>query len=152
MILSHNLIPDKTPVMSIPPALKLAALAVTAVGLLAALEVLSYTTKMHAPAPRSLYNFPTLLGFFPLIMHRLVPRISLTLGQLVASQMLDQTSAEKVGPKAITGLVIPMAGLASDTQRSLIKAYIMLFSLTVAIATHFIIFTHRLAPHSSHVV
>uniref|UniRef100_G3NAD2 NADH dehydrogenase subunit 5 C-terminal domain-containing protein n=1 Tax=Gasterosteus aculeatus TaxID=69293 RepID=G3NAD2_GASAC len=57
-----------------------------------ALELASLTAKQYHPTPRlTPHHFSNMLGFFPSIIHRLTPKFGLTLGQTIASQMLDQT-------------------------------------------------------------
>nr|BBB55743.1 NADH dehydrogenase subunit 5 [Raneya brasiliensis] len=140
LVLSYNLIPIKTPVMSMPPVLKLTALIVTILGLVIALEVHSLTAKKFTTPPLTLHHFPTMLGFFPAIMHRFAPEVNLLLGQTIASQMVDQTSAEKIGPQAIVNFNTPLVSLTSNTQQGLIKTYLMLFALTLALTVPLVIF------------
>lgn len=84
--------PDKTPVISIPTALKLIALLVTIIGLITALELASLTSKQVKTTPNlGPHNFSNMLGFFPTLVHRFTPKISLALGQTIAAQTVDQT-------------------------------------------------------------
>nr|UEX92628.1 NADH dehydrogenase subunit 5 [Platycephalus sp. 1 LL-2021] len=140
LITSHTL-PLKTPVMSMPPLLKLAALLVTTLGLLLALELASLTTKQHKPTPYLLtHNFSNMLGFFPAVIHRLTPKLTLMLGQKIASQMVDQTWLEKAGPKSIAKSNIPLITTTSNAQQGMIKTYLTLFLLTLALTVLFFIF------------
>lgn len=119
-----------------PPALKLAALIVTVAGLLIALELASLTSKQFKPTPYlNPHHFSNMLGFFPIITHRLAPKLNLVLGQAIASQIVDQTWLEKSGPKAAAALSIPLITTTSNTQRGMIKTYLALFLLTLALAT-----------------
>uniref|UniRef100_UPI0030FF3CC1 NADH dehydrogenase subunit 5 n=1 Tax=Prionotus nudigula TaxID=1421438 RepID=UPI0030FF3CC1 len=135
LLLTTNILPLKTPVMTMPPALKLAALAVTITGLIIALELASLTNKQYKvspyPAP---HHFSNMLGFFPPIIHRFVPKLNLLLGQAIASQTVDQTWLEKVGPKAIVSLNLPLIAATGNFQRGLVKTYLITFALTLAIA------------------
>lgn len=77
--------------MTMPPLLKLAALLVTILGLLTALELAAITSKQFKPIPHIIpHNFSNLLGYFPPVVHRAVPKLGLVLGQKVANQMVDQ--------------------------------------------------------------
>nr|YP_010948048.1 NADH dehydrogenase subunit 5 [Sphoeroides nephelus]WMI35024.1 NADH dehydrogenase subunit 5 [Sphoeroides nephelus]WMI35063.1 NADH dehydrogenase subunit 5 [Sphoeroides nephelus]WNH19160.1 NADH dehydrogenase subunit 5 [Sphoeroides maculatus] len=136
LLITSNILPMKTPIMTMPPLLKLAALIVTILGLLTALELASLTTKQVKPTP-NLYphHFSNMLGFFPTVIHRLFPKINLALGQAIASQTVDLTWLEKVGPKAITSLNTPLVTTISNTQQGSIKTYMALFLLTLAFAT-----------------
>nr|YP_006883704.1 NADH dehydrogenase subunit 5 [Trichiurus lepturus nanhaiensis]AFR90204.1 NADH dehydrogenase subunit 5 [Trichiurus lepturus nanhaiensis] len=141
LILIHNIPPTKTPVMTLPPILKLAALAVTILGLALALELASMSTKQLKTRPNPKFaHFSIMLGFFPMIVHHSFPKIFMTLAQTIASQMIDQNWLEKTGPKAITSLNRPMVTTTSNTQRGQIKSYLTVFFLTTALATLFILF------------
>nr|WNH22294.1 NADH dehydrogenase subunit 5 [Ulaema lefroyi] len=141
LLITSNIIPLKTPIMTMPFSLKIAALAVTILGLLTALELASLTTKQFKPTPiLSTHHFSNMLGFFPSVIHRLLPKLSLTLGQAIASQMIDQTWLEKIGPKATASLNVPLASTTSNIQRGVIKTYLTLFLLTVTVAILAMIF------------
>nr|YP_659574.1 NADH dehydrogenase subunit 5 [Ventrifossa garmani]BAE96407.1 NADH dehydrogenase subunit 5 [Ventrifossa garmani] len=118
--------PIKTQIATMPQSLKLAALIVTILGLLIALDLASLTTKQLKPLPmKTSHHFSNLLGFYPLIMHRLNSKISLQLGQKIASQMVDQTWLEKVGPKMVSNIVLPASSSTSNLQQGLIKPYLL---------------------------
>nr|WNH18068.1 NADH dehydrogenase subunit 5 [Parupeneus insularis] len=136
LLITSNITPLKTPVMSMPLLLKLAALAVTILGLLTALELASLTSKQFKPTPSlTPHHFSNMLGFFPAIIHRSAPKLNLILGQAIASQMVDQTWLEKVGPKSVASHSIPMATATSNAQRGAIKTYLALFLLTLTLTT-----------------
>nr|YP_009245145.1 NADH dehydrogenase subunit 5 [Elagatis bipinnulata]AMR74932.1 NADH dehydrogenase subunit 5 [Elagatis bipinnulata] len=132
LLITSNILPLKTPVMTMPPLLKLAALTVTILGALTALELASLTNKQFKPTPNlAAHHFSNMLGFFPSIIHRFTPKLNLVLGQTIASQMIDQTWLEKVGPKAITSTNLPLVSTASNIQQGMIKTYLSLFLLTL---------------------
>nr|YP_002265481.1 NADH dehydrogenase subunit 5 [Anoplocapros lenticularis]BAG72044.1 NADH dehydrogenase subunit 5 [Anoplocapros lenticularis] len=136
LLITSNMLPLKTPVMSMPPLLKLAALTVTIIGLLLALELASLTSKQFKSAPNlAAHHFSNMLGFFPAIIHRLTPKLNLTLGQMIASQMIDQAWLEKAGPKATSSLNMPLITTTSNIQQGMIKTYLTMFLLTLALAT-----------------
>nr|UFQ89322.1 NADH dehydrogenase subunit 5 [Eopsetta grigorjewi] len=132
LLITSNMTPLKTPVMSMPPLLKLAALAVTIVGLLVAMELAMLTNKPLKPmAGTRAHHFSALLGFFPGIMHRLTPLSLFFMGQNAANQTVDQTWLEKTGPKAIETSNRPLISSASNIQRGVIKTYLTLFLVTL---------------------
>nr|BAN83695.1 NADH dehydrogenase subunit 5 [Lepidocybium flavobrunneum] len=136
LLITSNITPLKTPIMSMPPLLKLAALAVTILGLVTALELASLTSKQFKPTPTlTPHHFSNMLGFFPSIIHRFTPKLNLVLGQTIASQMVDQTWLEKTGPKALASSNIPLITTTSNAQQGMIKTYLTLFLLTLALAT-----------------
>lgn len=78
--------------MTIPPLLKLAALLVTIIGLLIALELATLTSKQFKPHPHlTPHNFSNMLGYFPNVIHRTFPKALIALGQTIATQLIDQT-------------------------------------------------------------
>nr|YP_001491263.1 NADH dehydrogenase subunit 5 [Spicara maena]BAF51774.1 NADH dehydrogenase subunit 5 [Spicara maena]BAQ20887.1 NADH dehydrogenase subunit 5 [Spicara maena] len=134
LLITSNIIPLKTPIMTMPPLLKMAALVVTILGLLLALELASLTSKQFKPTPQlAPHHFSNMLGFFPMIVHRLIPKFGLILGQAIASQAVDQTWLEKIGPKAVISLNTPIITTVSNTQRGMIKTYLTLFLITLAL-------------------
>nr|YP_010390237.1 NADH dehydrogenase subunit 5 [Zeus faber]UPV69493.1 NADH dehydrogenase subunit 5 [Zeus faber] len=134
-LITLNYLPLKTPILTMPPSLKLAALAVTILGLLMAFELAQMTSAQFKPLPKlTPHNFSNMLGFFPILIHRLLPKISLTLGQAVATQTVDQTWLEKTGPKSMTSAQVPMISLMTNIQQGLIKTYLTLFFLTFSLA------------------
>nr|YP_004347662.1 NADH dehydrogenase subunit 5 [Carinotetraodon salivator]BAK09818.1 NADH dehydrogenase subunit 5 [Carinotetraodon salivator] len=131
-LITTNLSPIKTPIMSMPPLLKLAALLVTIMGLLTALELASLTNKQIKMVPHfTPHHFSNMLGFFPNIIHRTSPKMSLALGQTIATQNVDLVWLEKIGPKAATNMS-PLVSAISNIQQGAIKTYLALFLLTLA--------------------
>nr|YP_009479397.1 NADH dehydrogenase subunit 5 [Salvelinus malma]AVV65842.1 NADH dehydrogenase subunit 5 [Salvelinus malma] len=135
LLITSNFLPSKTPVMTMPLPLKLAALLVTISGLLIALELASLTGKQFKTSPNLVtHNFSNMLGFFPAVVHRLAPKLNLTLGQTIASQMVDQTWFEKIGPKGVISTNLPMVTTTSNIQQGMIKTYLTLFFLSTGMA------------------
>uniref|UniRef100_UPI0030FF135C NADH dehydrogenase subunit 5 n=1 Tax=Gobiomorphus coxii TaxID=308081 RepID=UPI0030FF135C len=135
LIITSNLLPLKTPIMTMPPLLKLAALLVTIIGLLTALELAQLTNKQFKPNPLlAPHHFSNMLGFFPTVVHRLPPKVNLMLGQHIASQMVDQTWLEKSGPKAIYNTNLPLITTTSNAQQGMVKTFLTLFFLTFFLA------------------
>nr|AUW54509.1 NADH dehydrogenase subunit 5 [Minytrema melanops]AUW54587.1 NADH dehydrogenase subunit 5 [Minytrema melanops] len=138
-IITLNFLPSKTQIMTMPMSLKMAALAVTIAGLLVAIELTALTNKQFKTTPTtSLHHFSNMLGYFPATMHRMAPKINLILGQTIATQLVDQTWFEAVGPKGIASTQVKMAKNISDSQRGMIKTYLTIFLLTTTLAVLFI--------------
>nr|YP_010745293.1 NADH dehydrogenase subunit 5 [Troglonectes shuilongensis]WET58849.1 NADH dehydrogenase subunit 5 [Troglonectes shuilongensis] len=135
LIITSNFLPSKTPIMTMPLTLKMAALAVTITGLLVAMELTALTGKQFKTnLTTSPHHFSNMLGYFPAIVHRLVPKLNLTMGQSIATQLVDQTWFEAVGPKGMSSTQIKMAKTISDTQRGMIKTYLTIFLFTMTLA------------------
>nr|ACX50387.1 NADH dehydrogenase subunit 5 [Thoburnia atripinnis] len=138
-IITLNFLPSKTQIMTMPTPLKMAALVVTVTGLMVALELTALTNKQFKMTPIvSLHHFSNMLGYFPMTIHRMVPKLNLILGQKIATQLVDQTWFEAAGPKGLTSAQIKMAKNISDSQRGMIKTYLTIFLLTTTLAILFI--------------
>nr|YP_913780.1 NADH dehydrogenase subunit 5 [Xenocypris argentea]AGS43862.1 NADH dehydrogenase subunit 5 [Xenocypris davidi]URT59998.1 NADH dehydrogenase subunit 5 [Xenocypris argentea]BAF41880.1 NADH dehydrogenase subunit 5 [Xenocypris argentea]BAV70584.1 NADH dehydrogenase subunit 5 [Xenocypris argentea] len=134
LIITSNFLPSKTPIMTMPTTLKLAALMVTIIGLLVAMELTAMTNKQVKITPTiPLHHFSNMLGYFPAMIHRLPPKLNLTLGQSVATK-LDQTWLEITGPKGLALTQMMMSKITSDIQRGMIKTYLTIFLLTLTLA------------------
>nr|WNH38182.1 NADH dehydrogenase subunit 5 [Cetostoma regani] len=134
LFITLNTPPLKVPIMTMSPPLKVAALVVTMLGLLLALELATLTSKQYNPTPSlNPHHFSNMLGFFPTVVHRLAPKMSLILGQTMANQTIDQAWLEKLGPKTITSAQLPLITTTSNAQRGLIKTYLTLFFLTLTL-------------------
>nr|BAC23239.1 NADH dehydrogenase subunit 5 [Physiculus japonicus] len=115
------------PVMTMPLPLKLAALLVSLLALMIALQLSTYSKNFEFSPKNKYYQFSNSLGYFPTINHRKVPEIGLVLGQKIASQMVDQAWLEKTGPKAISQLTLQFLYFASNTQQKYTKTHLILF-------------------------
>nr|YP_009340928.1 NADH dehydrogenase subunit 5 [Rectoris posehensis]AHF96297.1 NADH dehydrogenase subunit 5 [Rectoris posehensis] len=134
-IITYNFLPMKTPTMTMPTTLKMAALLVTITGLLVAMDLANMTSKQVKITPMlPTHHFSNMLGFFPAVTHRLLPKIKLTLGQSAATQF-DKTWLETVGPKGLALTQTIMAKITNDITRGMIKTYLTIFLLTLVLAT-----------------
>nr|YP_009311720.1 NADH dehydrogenase subunit 5 [Traccatichthys taeniatus]AFJ03998.1 NADH dehydrogenase subunit 5 [Traccatichthys taeniatus]BAV70714.1 NADH dehydrogenase subunit 5 [Traccatichthys taeniatus] len=135
LIITSNFLPLNTPIMTMPTILKMAAIAVTIIGLLVAMELAMLTNKQLKIQPMAApHHFSNMLGYFPAIIHRTIPKLNLALGQSIATQLVDQTWFEKAGPKSMSSMQVKMAKTMSDIQRGMIKTYLTIFLLSTALA------------------
>nr|WNH37482.1 NADH dehydrogenase subunit 5 [Synodus saurus] len=134
LVISNNILFPKTQVMTMPPSLKLAALIVSLAGLAIALELANLTSKQLKVTPTlPLHKFSNMLGFYPQIIHRSIPKMGLLLGQAAANMSVDQTWLEKTGPKAAGKYNTILASTTSNIQQGVIKTYLVLFILTLTL-------------------
>nr|YP_001218740.1 NADH dehydrogenase subunit 5 [Parajulis poecilepterus]ABP03892.1 NADH dehydrogenase subunit 5 [Parajulis poecilepterus] len=135
LLLSSYILPSKVPVLTMSFSLKMGAIAVTLLGFFIALELAHLSSKQMKPSPYlSSHRFSNMLGYFPTLIHRAVPKMSLVMGQKLASQMVDQTWLEKVGPKAVSNSNKPLISTASNLQRGLLTTHLGMFMLTLMLA------------------
>nr|AFN07127.1 NADH dehydrogenase subunit 5 [Garra ceylonensis] len=133
-IITHNFLPMKTPIMTMPTTLKTAALLVTIIGLLTAMDLANMTNKqMKITSTIPTHHFSNMLGFFPTTTHRLLPKLKLTLGQSAATQ-LDKTWLETIGPKGLALTQTILAKITNDISQGMIKTYLTIFLLTLILS------------------
>nr|YP_011007721.1 NADH dehydrogenase subunit 5 [Gobiobotia kolleri]WAW79913.1 NADH dehydrogenase subunit 5 [Gobiobotia kolleri] len=132
LVITYNLLPLKTPVMTMPLTLKMAAIVVTIIGLLVAVELSGMTNKQMKIFPKIRpHNFSNMLGYFPTMIHRMLPKLNLSLGQKVATK-LDSTWFE-TSPKGFTLTQLMLSKIMNDIQRGTIKTYLTIFLLTLTL-------------------
>nr|QGT35173.1 NADH dehydrogenase subunit 5 [Poropuntius huangchuchieni] len=135
LIITQNFLPMKTPVMTMPILMKTAAIIVTILGLMMAFKLADMTNKQVKVIPViKTHHFSNLLGFFPTMIHRILPKLKLTLGQSAATQ-LDKTWLEALGPKGLALTQTTMSKITNDITRGMIKTYLTIFLLTLILAT-----------------
>nr|BAI77323.1 NADH dehydrogenase subunit 5 [Linophryne bicornis] len=135
LLITSSIAPMKTPVMSMPLMMKLAPLLVTTLGLFTALELATLTSKQLNTTPHlPSHHFSNMLAFFPMIIHRVIPKLNLTFGQKIATQTIDQTWLEDSGPKAIALMNKPLIKITSNAQQGLIKTYLLSFLLMLVLS------------------
>nr|WPM97890.1 NADH dehydrogenase subunit 5 [Maurolicus muelleri] len=136
LLIMSNFLPLSTPTLTMPLLLKLGALTVSILGLMIALDLSSLTQTQFKSTPNlSPSKFSAMVGFFPSINHRLTPNLSLTFGQTIASQTLDLTWLELVGPKMIAISHTPAIKFITETQQGLIKIYMTSFLMSAVLVT-----------------
>ena len=124
-----------------PPALKTSALCLSILGTLIALELATLANKEPLPAG-PLQTFSLQLGFFPLIIHRLVPRSVFFLSQNAANQALDLAWLEKL-PNTIATTQLIGASFTNKAQTGLIKIYLRLFFFFIILLSLFAVYCHN---------
>nr|YP_009327893.1 NADH dehydrogenase subunit 5 [Hemipristis elongata]APC24864.1 NADH dehydrogenase subunit 5 [Hemipristis elongata] len=141
LIITLNLTPTKTQIMTMTPLLKLSALLITIMGLLLALELTNLTNSFFKINP-TLYphHFSNMLGYYPPTMHRLLPKISLNWAQHISMHLIDQAWNEKIGPKSNLIQQTPLIKMSTKPQQGYIKIYLMLLFLTLTLTTLIITF------------
>nr|AFR24943.1 NADH dehydrogenase subunit 5 [Cyclemys fusca] len=128
LIISLNTMPLKTLPMTMPTYIKIAALMVTSLGLLLALELTSMTNKMVKPS--NIYNFSNSLAYFNTLIHRLLPATNMKLSQNIATHLIDLAWYENIGPKGLAKSQMTPITLISS-QKGLIKIYTTSFILSI---------------------
>lgn len=131
-IISNNINPSTVPQITIPLYLKLTALTVTLIGFITALELNHITQNLKHKYPSTIFKFSTILGYFPLTIHRLNPLTSLIISQKSATILLDLIWLENVLPKLITKIQ-QNSSITVSNQKGLIKLYFLSFLITIIV-------------------
>nr|QGZ07872.1 NADH dehydrogenase subunit 5 [Murina cyclotis] len=132
-LMSNNITPTTVPQMTMPPYLKLTALLVTLTGFITALELNYMTYNLKYKNPSITFKFSTMLGYFPLTMHRLNPLINLITSQKLATMILDLIWLENMLPK-LTSKIQQTTSTMVSNQKGLIKLYFSSFLITMVVA------------------
>uniref|UniRef100_UPI0030E1D96E NADH dehydrogenase subunit 5 n=1 Tax=Sorex alpinus TaxID=62902 RepID=UPI0030E1D96E len=132
-IISYNLTPMTIPQMTMPSYLKLTALIITLTGFALAYELNLMTQNLKLPYPHNYHKFSNMLGYFPIIIHRLFPLSSLLMSQKLSSMLLDLTWMENILPKSVSKFQASSSIMVSN-QKGLIKLYFLSFLITLTIS------------------
>nr|WAM60747.1 NADH dehydrogenase subunit 5 [Tragelaphus scriptus] len=132
-IISNSMPPMTVPQMTMPLYLKTTALMVTILGFVLALEISNMTQNLKLYHPSNTFKFSNMLGYFPTIIHRLIPYANLTMSQKSASSLLDLIWLETILPKTISLTQMKMSIMVTN-QKGLIKLYFLSFLVTILIS------------------
>nr|ACU00323.1 NADH dehydrogenase subunit 5 [Pseudobranchus axanthus] len=136
-IIINSTLPMKTQILTMPLVLKISAIMVSLVALLVALDI----SKMMSNdiINNKLYLFSNSLAFFPIMVHRLIPKLKMMMAQNLSTHIMDLTWYEKSGPKGITSQHLPAVKTITHIQAGLIKTYFSLFLISFMLMLIFII-------------
>nr|YP_002117940.1 NADH dehydrogenase subunit 5 [Ursus thibetanus ussuricus]ABS11102.1 NADH dehydrogenase subunit 5 [Ursus thibetanus ussuricus] len=132
-LISHNITPTTIPQMTMPYYLKTTALAVTMLGFILALELNTTMQSLKFNYPQNVFKFSNQLGYFPIIIHRFLPTMSLSMSQKMASMLLDTIWLENVLPKTISYFQMK-SSITVSNQKGLIKLYFLSFMITLTLS------------------
>nr|YP_007374648.1 NADH dehydrogenase subunit 5 [Oscaecilia ochrocephala]ACS37141.1 NADH dehydrogenase subunit 5 [Oscaecilia ochrocephala] len=130
LMISMNITQPKTQIMTMPPVFKLTAILVMILGLMLATDIMNMTNKLN----NKYSMFSSSLGFFPILIHRTGPNATLKLSQTIATNMVDTTWLEALGPKGLTNQQLPPMKTITHMQQGMMKTYLMIFLLTLMLA------------------
>nr|QXU59953.1 NADH dehydrogenase subunit 5 [Chamaepetes goudotii] len=129
LLITSYIVPTKTPPMTMPLVTKIAAITVTALGLILALELSN--THILTPKQNTLMNFSSSLGYFNPLTHRLHSTNLLNKGQKIASHLIDMSWYKKTGPEGFANLHLTASKTTTMMHTGLIKTYLGTFALSI---------------------
>nr|YP_010029130.1 NADH dehydrogenase subunit 5 [Dephomys defua]QOU10023.1 NADH dehydrogenase subunit 5 [Dephomys defua] len=133
-ILSHNIPTTNIQIMTMPWYLKTTALLISILGFMMALELNNLTMNFLTNKTNPYSTFSTLLGFFPSIIHRMLPLKTLNFSFKTSLNLLDLIWLEKAIPKSTSSIHSKSSKLLTN-QKGLIKLYFMSFLISSIIIT-----------------
>nr|NP_076840.1 NADH dehydrogenase subunit 5 [Dinornis giganteus]AAK07713.1 NADH dehydrogenase subunit 5 [Dinornis giganteus] len=133
LLITSNILPTKTSPMTMPTVTKMAAILVTIMGLLLALELSNMTRNLLPPKQNPLSNFSASLGYFNPLVHRLSSMKLLNTGQKIASHLIDLSWYKKMGPEGLADLQLMATKASTSLHTGMIKTYLGSFALSIII-------------------
>nr|YP_010398029.1 NADH dehydrogenase subunit 5 [Rasbora trifasciata]UQJ79319.1 NADH dehydrogenase subunit 5 [Rasbora trifasciata] len=130
-IIWHNMLPEKTPTLTMPTYMKIMAFTVIIIGFITAKWISTLNEKQIKNTPMALvfYSF-NMLGYCPTLIHRVFPTLKLTLGQTIGTT-LDKTWQTLWVEKMLWTFTKATTYL-NNAQQAKIKTYLTIFSISLA--------------------
>nr|YP_009175852.1 NADH dehydrogenase subunit 5 [Dendrocopos major]ALI15664.1 NADH dehydrogenase subunit 5 [Dendrocopos major] len=132
-LITSFILPSKTSPMTMPPITKFAAIIVTLLGIILALELSNMTHMLTHPQQNTPLNFSSSLGYFNPLTHRISSSNLLNTGQKIATHLIDLSWYKKIGPEGLADLQRLMSETSTLMHSGLIKTYLSTFALSILI-------------------
>nr|WUG45493.1 NADH dehydrogenase subunit 5 [Pezoporus occidentalis] len=133
LLITSYMIPTQTPPMTMPTTTKTAAIMVTTLGIILALELTTSTHIMTQPKQNHFLNFSSTLGYFNPLTHRPSSTTLLNTGQKIANNLIDLSWYKKMGPEGLANLQIMATKTSTTLHKGLIKTYLGTSALSILI-------------------
>nr|YP_009991749.1 NADH dehydrogenase subunit 5 [Corythaixoides concolor]QNN84571.1 NADH dehydrogenase subunit 5 [Corythaixoides concolor] len=133
LLITSYITPTKTPPMTMPMLTKTAAIIVTILGIILALELSNMTHTLSQPKQNTFLNFSSSLGYFNPLTHRFSSTKLLNTGQKIASNLIDLSWYKKMGPEGLANLQLMATKTSTTLHTGLIKTYLGSFALSILI-------------------
>nr|YP_009024540.1 NADH dehydrogenase subunit 5 [Ciconia nigra]AHH80561.1 NADH dehydrogenase subunit 5 [Ciconia nigra]AUW55351.1 NADH dehydrogenase subunit 5 [Ciconia nigra]QGM79888.1 NADH dehydrogenase subunit 5 [Ciconia nigra] len=133
LLITSYIPPMKIPPMTMPTLTKTAAITITILGVILALELSSMAHTLIQPKQTTYLNFSSTLGYFNPLMHRLSSTNLLNSGQSIASHLIDLSWYKKMGPEGLADLHLLATKTSTTLHTGLIKAYLGSFAVSILI-------------------
>nr|YP_009104500.1 NADH dehydrogenase subunit 5 [Eulabeornis castaneoventris]AHA13358.1 NADH dehydrogenase subunit 5 [Eulabeornis castaneoventris] len=138
LLITSYIMPTKTPPMTMPTITKTAALTVTALGIILALELTNLTQALTQPKQNAYQNFSSSLGYFNPLTHRPITMKLLNNGQKLATNLIDLSWYKKIGPEGLASLQLMMTKTSTIIHTGIIKTYLESFAISTLIILFFL--------------
>nr|QKJ82562.1 NADH dehydrogenase subunit 5 [Arvicanthis rufinus] len=128
--ISNNIPPTNTQILTMPWYLKTTALLISIMGFAIALELNNLTLNLSTNKTNPYIKFSTLLGYFPMMLHRTFPLETLKPSFKMSLNLLDLIWLEKSIPKSTSTMHANSSKLLTN-QKGLVKLYFMSFLISM---------------------
>nr|YP_009648754.1 NADH dehydrogenase subunit 5 [Dendrocopos darjellensis]QDB64232.1 NADH dehydrogenase subunit 5 [Dendrocopos darjellensis] len=132
-LITSFILPSKASPMTMPPITKFAAIIVTLLGIILALELSNMTHTLTHPQQNIPLNFSSSFGYFNPLTHRISSSNLLNTGQKIATHLIDLSWYKKIGPEGLADLQRLMSETSTLMHSGLIKTYLSTFALSILI-------------------
>nr|UBD07192.1 NADH dehydrogenase subunit 5 [Otophryne robusta] len=124
------ILPNNPMTHTMPPSMKLAAVTITILAFLAAIDLAKLSWSSLPPTTHTISKVLD-TTFYMTTLHRLLPLSTLSTGLQIATHLLDTTWLQKIGPKGLASSQLPPIKMLQNSQQGLIKIYLSIFILTI---------------------
>nr|QOJ44847.1 NADH dehydrogenase subunit 5 [Allobates undulatus] len=130
LFLNQTLIPSSPMTLTMPLYMKIAALLVSIMGFLIAIDLaqISWTKVSHQNLSKSINT-----SFYPSIIHRSTPSSFFNFSLNTSSHLIDTLWLEKMGPKGLASSQLPPVMKNQEIQQGLIKTYLSILVASLII-------------------
>nr|YP_009453868.1 NADH dehydrogenase subunit 5 [Maxomys surifer]ASP44955.1 NADH dehydrogenase subunit 5 [Maxomys surifer] len=131
-VISHNIPPTNIQILTMPWYLKTTALLISILGFAMALELNNLTMNFSTNKPTKTSSFSTSLGYYPPIIHRIIPQKTLNPSFKLSLNLMDSIWLENLIPKSTSTTHMHMSKMLTN-QKGLVKMYFMSFLITLTL-------------------
>nr|YP_010397977.1 NADH dehydrogenase subunit 5 [Rasbora sarawakensis]UQJ79215.1 NADH dehydrogenase subunit 5 [Rasbora sarawakensis] len=129
-IIWHNILPEKTPTLTMPLYMKLTAIMVIVIGFITAKWISSLNEEQIKNTTMAImFYYFNMLGFCPTTVHRLLPTLKLTMGHKIGT-MMDKTW-QTLWVQKMTWMLTKTTTYLNNAQQAKIKTYLTIFSVSL---------------------
>nr|YP_009870329.1 NADH dehydrogenase subunit 5 [Maxomys whiteheadi]QKJ82497.1 NADH dehydrogenase subunit 5 [Maxomys whiteheadi] len=129
-LISYNIPLTNIQILTMPWYLKTTALLISILGFMLALELNNLTLNFTTNKPSQISSFSTSLGYYPSIIHRMIPQKALNQSFKLSLNLMDLIWLEKSIPKSTSITHMHMSKMLTN-QKGLVKLYFMSFLITL---------------------
>nr|YP_010397860.1 NADH dehydrogenase subunit 5 [Rasbora kalbarensis]UQJ79072.1 NADH dehydrogenase subunit 5 [Rasbora kalbarensis] len=131
LIIWCNILPEKTPTLTMPLYFKLTAIMAIIIGFLLAkwVSMLNLKQMKNTPVAMMFYSF-SLLGYCPTTVHRTFPKLKLILGHTIGT--VTDSSWQATWVEIMTRALMKTMTYLNNAQQAKIKTYLSIFSMFLA--------------------